>query len=507
MANHLFLPLIVPMAAAALALLFARLPTRTPSRSVVIASVVFNLIYSIWLVWLVGAEGRQVTQGADWAAPFGITLVADGASAIMLCVASLLMLVTVSYSFASLDPGYENFFYYPLLLLLQLGVSGAFLTGDIFNLYVWFEVLLLASFGLITLGGSRPQLEGGLKYVVLNLFGSTVFLMACGLLYGTVGSLNMAHVAERMATVSNPTIVTVIACLFFFAYGSKAAILPLFFWLPTSYHTPPVAVTAIFSGLLTKVGAYSLYRVLGLVLQDELVRLAPFVLVIAGLTMVVGVLGAMSQMNVRRILSFHIISQIGYSIMGLGLASAAGLAAGLLFTAHVMIVKTALFFIGGAAEQIYGTGDLKKMGGLARREPLLAIFWFLGILSLAGIPPMSGFFGKLALLQTGVNQGALLISVVAAFTGILTFFSMLKIWNEVFWKKSYGDMSKLPRVTPGLLIPGAVLVVISLALGLGAGALVDYTAFAGEQLFDRAGYITSVCGANGCESVFEAALR
>jgi multicomponent Na+:H+ antiporter subunit D len=507
MANHLFLPLISPMMAAALALLFSRLKTRTLARSVVIASVAFNLVYSLWLIWLVGAEGRQVTQASDWAAPFGITLMADGASAIMLCLASLLMLVTISYSFASLDPGYENFFYYPLLLLLLLGVSGAFLTGDIFNLYVWFEVLLLASFGLITLGGSRPQLEGGLKYVVLNLIGSTAFLMACGLLYGTVGSLNMAHVAERMSTVNNPGIVTVIACLFFFAYGGKAGIVPLFFWLPTSYHTPPVAVTAIFSGLLTKVGAYSLYRVLGLVFQDELVRLAPFVLVIAGLTMVIGVLGAMSQMNVRRILSFHIISQIGYTIMGLGLASAAGLAAGLLFTAHVMIVKTALFFIGGAAEQIYGTGDLKKMGGLARREPLLAIFWFLGILSLAGIPPMSGFFGKLALLQTGVNQGALLISVVAAFTGILTFFSMLKIWNEVFWKKSYGDMSKLPRVTPGLLLPGAILVVISLALGLGAGALVDYTTFAGEQLFDRAGYITSVCGANGCEAVFEAALR
>lgn len=495
------------MLASALAMLFSRGKTRTVARVIVLASVIFNLIYSIWLLWVVGNEGIQVTQGAGWEAPFGITLVADGASALMLCVATLLMLVTISYSFASLDPGYENFFYYPLLLLLLLGVSGAFLTGDIFNLYVWFEILLLASFGLMTLGGSRPQLEGGLKYVVLNLFGSTAFLAACGLIYGTVGSLNMAHVAERMSSVTNPGIVTVIACLFFFAYGGKAAILPLFFWLPTSYHTPPVAVTAIFSGLLTKVGAYSLYRVLGLVLQDELVRLAPFVLIVAGLTMVVGVFGAMAQMNVRRILSFHIISQIGYAVMGLGLASAVGLAAGLLFTAHVMIVKTALFFIGGAAEQIYGTGDLKKMGGLARREPLLAIFWFLGILSLAGIPPMSGFFGKLALLQAGVNQGELLISVVAAFTGILTFFSMLKIWNEVFWKKSYGDMSKLPRVTPGLLWPGAILVIISFALGIGAGGLVDYSQMAGEQLFNRAAYISSVCGSNGCEAVVELALR
>jgi multicomponent Na+:H+ antiporter subunit D len=507
MANHLFLPLISPLLAAALTVIFTHQRWTWLARGVVLTSITFNLGYSLWLIWLIGSEGRQVAQASNWIAPFGITIMADGASAIMLCVASLLMLVTVIYSLASLDPGYEHFYYYPLLLLLLLGVSGAFLTGDIFNLYVWFEVLLLASFGLITLGGSRPQLEGGLKYVVLNLVGSTAFLMACGMLYGTVGTLNMAHVAERMQSVQNPSIVTAIACLFFFAYGSKAAILPLFFWLPTSYHTPPAAVTAIFSGLLTKVGAYSLYRILGQVLQGELARLAPYVLLIAGLTMLVGVFGAMAQMNVRRILSFHIVSQIGYAIMGLGLASAAGLAAGLLFTAHVMIVKTALFFIGGAAEQIYGTGDLKKMGGLARREPTLAIFWFLGILSLAGIPPMSGFFGKLALLQVGVNQGAYLISGVAAFTGILTFFSMLKIWNEVFWKKAYGDMSKLPRVTPGLLLPGAVLVVISLALGLGAGVLVDYANVAGEQLFDWAGYVVSVCGEEGCEAVFEAALR
>jgi multicomponent Na+:H+ antiporter subunit D len=310
-----------------------------------------------------------------------------------------------------------------------------------------------------------------------------------------------------MATIQQPGLMTAIACIFLFAYGSKAAIVPLFFWLPTSYHTPPVAVTAIFSGLLTKVGVYSLYRVLGMAMQNELQRLAPFILLLAGLTMVIGVFGAMAQMNIRRILSFHIVSQIGYAIMGLGLASAAGLGAGLLFLVHVMIVKTALFYIGGAAEQIYGTGDLKKMGGLARREPLLAIFWFLGILSLAGIPPMSGFFGKLALLQVGVTQQSLVITIVAAGVGLLTFFSMLKIWNEVFWKKAYADMSKLPRVHPGLLLPGAALVILSVALGIGAGLMADYSAMAGVQVFDQAGYITSVCGPNGCEAAFETALR
>jgi multicomponent Na+:H+ antiporter subunit D len=216
----------------------------------------------------------------------------------------------------------------------------------------------------------------------------------------------------------------------------------------------------------------------------------------------------MAQMNIRRILSFHIISQIGYSIMGLGLASALGIGAGILFTAHVMIVKTALFMLGGAAEIIYGTGDLKKMGGLAKREPWLALFWFLGILSLAGIPPLSGFFGKLALLQAGVIQGQYAIVLVGAGVSLLTFFSMLKIWNEVFWKKAYDtDVTTLPRVSLPLLLPGIALVLISVAAGIAANLSYSYSELAGAQLFDIPGYAAAVCGAEGCEAAFEAALR
>lgn len=505
MVFHLFIPIITPMIGGALAVLFNR--QRVVARAIALISVLINLGYGLWLMSVVPATGPLVAQGSGWLAPFGISLVADGMGALMVMLAALLMLTTIIYSFYSIDEQREHHFYYSLLLLLLLGVSGAFLTGDLFNLYVWFEVLLVASFGLITLGGSRDQLEGGLKYVVLNLLGSTAFLAGCGLVYGFAGTLNMAHIAERMATLANPGLQTVLAGILLFAFGSKAAIVPLFFWLPSSYHTPPVAVTAIFSGLMTKVGVYALYRTFGLLFQNELATYGPWILLLAGLTMVIGVLGAVAQMNVRRILSFHIISQIGYSVMGLGLASAAGLAAGLVFTAHVMIVKMALFFIGGAAEQIYGTGDLKKMGGLARREPLLGLFWFLGILSLAGIPPLSGFIGKLILLQVGVSQQAYLITAVAAGTSILTFFSMLKIWNEVFWKKSYDDVNRLPRVPLGLLAPGAALVVLSVALGLLAGPLVDYNAIAGQQAFDRNVYITAVCGADGCEAVYRAALK
>jgi multicomponent Na+:H+ antiporter subunit D len=506
MDNHLFLALIAPMLGGALAVLFGG--HKRVARAIVLTATLFNLCYSGWLMWRVATDGIQVTQASGWIAPFGITLAVDLFGALMLFLAALLMFCTVVYSYASLDPIFERFYFYPLLMLLLLGVSGAFVTGDLFNLYVWFEVLLMASFGLMTLGGTRGQLEGGLKYLVLNLMGSSVFLIGCGLVYGTLGTLNMAHLAERIATVQAPGFVTVLACMFLFAYGSKAAIVPLFFWLPTSYHTPPIAVTAIFGALMTKVGIYSLYRVLGMIFQSQLPYLAPWLLLIAGLTMVIGVFGAMAQMNIRRILSFHIISQVGYSMMGLGLASALGLGAGILFTAHVMVVKTALFMLGGAAEIIYGTGDLKKMGGLAKREPWLATFWFLGILSLAGIPPLSGFFGKLALLQAGVAQGQYAIVLVGAGVSLLTFFSMLKIWNEVFWKKAYDtDVTALPRVSLPVLLPGAALVLISLAAGLAANAAFGYSELAGAQLFDIPSYATAVCGEGGCEAAFETALR
>ncbi len=505
MIHHLFLPLIVPLLAAGIATIISR--RQVWVRVIALATTLFNLGYSVWLLQVIATEGRQVTQGAGWVAPFGITLMADGLSAIMLALTALLTLVTIVYSFATIEARQERFYYYPLLLLLMFGCSGAFMTGDIFNLYVWFEILLVASFGLITLGGSRAQLEGGLKYVVLNLFASICFLVGAGLIYGVAGTLNMAHLAERLSVIQEPSLVTAVAGFFLIAFGSKAALAPLFFWLPTSYHTPSIAVTALFGGLLSKVGIYALYRVFGTVFQRELAWLAPLILVVAGVTMVVGVIGAMAQVNVRRILAFHIVSQVGYMAMGLGLAGVAGLAAGILFMAHNIVVKTALFLIGGAAEHLTGTGELKQMGGMARREPALAVLWLLASFALVGIPPLSGFFGKLGLIQAGVAQEQWLIVGVAAGVGLLTLFSMLKIWNEVFWKKAYSDLSHLPRAGAGLLAPAVVLVAVSIAMGLGAAPVLEYSTLAAEQVLDTVSLVRDVCGADGCDAVELAVAR
>jgi multicomponent Na+:H+ antiporter subunit D len=372
-----------------------------------------------------------------WAAgraPFGITLVADLLSAIMVVLAGLMGLAVAVYSLASIDQQREAFGYYPLLHILLMGVCGAFLTGDIFNLYVWFEVMLIASFVLLALGSERPQIEGAIKYVTLNLMSSAIFLAAVGILYGVVGTLNMADLAVKLPTVTPPGLVTTLAMLFLVAFGVKAAVFPLFFWLPASYHTPPVAVSAIFAGLLTKVGVYAMIRVFTLLFVQNVGYTHTLILVMAGLTMLTGVLGAVAQNEFRRILSFHIVSQIGYMIMGLGLCTRLALAGSVFYIVHHIIMKTNLFLVSGVAYRLRGTFELKDLGGLYQAHPLLALLFLIPALSLAGMPPLSGFFAKLVLLQAGLEMGQYVIVAVALAVGLLTLVSMTKIWAEAFWK-------------------------------------------------------------------------
>lgn len=436
------------------------------------------LLSSVW------REGVQTLQVGNWPAPFGITLSADLFSAIMVVLTGLIGLAVAVYSLGSIDPDRERFGYHPLLHILLMGVCGAFLTADLFNLYVWFEVMLIASFVLLTLGGERAQLEGGIKYVALNLMASALFLAGVGILYGMTGALNMADIARRLRGVEQPGLVTAVALLFLIAFGIKAALFPLFFWLPASYHTPPVPVTALFSGLLTKVGVYALIRVFTQVFAQDLGYIQPLMLVIAGLTMVTGVLGAVAQTEMRRLLSFHIISQIGYLLMGLGLRTPLALAGAVFFMAHVILAKAALFLVSGIVHRMRGTYDLKKLGGLYRTQPALTVLFLLPALSLAGLPPLSGFFAKLALVRAGLEAGEFAIVAVALGVSILTLFSMTKIWNEAFWKPSPEGHEPTPsaRTTLSLWLPLGLLAALTVVLGLAAGPLFDLSLRAAEQL-------------------------
>lgn len=499
----LILPILIPLLTAATSLLFWR--RRRLQRWWGVIGMAALCGAALGLLFSVYHGGIQAVQIGDWPAPFGITLVADLLSAIMVVLAALIGLAVAVYSLADIEAPREAFGYYPLLHILLMGVCGAFLTGDIFNLYVWFEVMLIASFVLLALGGERAQIEGAIKYVTLNLLSSAVFLAAVGILYGVAGTLNMADLARKLAHADQPGVVTVISMLFLVAFGVKAAVFPLFFWLPASYHTPPAAVSAIFAGLLTKVGVYALIRVFTLIFVQDTGYTHTLILIIAGLTMLTGVLGAVAQNEFRRILSFHIVSQIGYMIMGLGLFSSLALAGSVFYITHHIIVKTNLFLISGLAYRLRGTYDLHALGGLYGAYPVVALLFLIPAFSLAGLPPLSGFAAKLILVQAGLESQQYLIVITALGVGLLTLFSMTKIWTEAFWKAAPQASSSVqegqevaaaatPQGMGMLLVPISGMALLTVALGIGAEGLFTLAMKAADQLLEPTAYIQAVLG-------------
>jgi multicomponent Na+:H+ antiporter subunit D len=363
--------------------------------------------------------------------------------------------------------------------------------------------MLMSSFALMVLGGERAQMEGGVKYVTLNLMSSAIFLTGLGILYGEVGTLNMADLAYKLSLAPNSNLINITAMLFFIAFGIKAAIFPLFFWLPASYHTPPAATSAIFAGLLTKVGVYALIRSFTLFFVQDANFNHQLILILSGLTMVTGVLGAASQFEFRRILSFHIISQIGYMIMGLGLFTRLALAGSVFYLIHHIVVKTNLFLVSGVVNRLKGTYDLKKLGGLYKAYPILALLFVIPAFSLAGIPPLSGFWAKFILIKAGLETSQYLIVATALVVSILTLFSMTKIWNEAFWKK---ESTKVSNPTSSdkvrlssksylsLILPIGLLALITIVIGLYTEPFFELADRAAQQLMNPSEYIHAVLG-------------
>jgi len=486
------LPVVLPLFCAAMMLLFWK--AAAAHRIINLIGSMLSLLVSGMLLAGVRAHGILTLAIGGWPAPFGVVMVADLFSALMVVITAVVAFATALYSMGSMDPGREKYLYYPLLQFLLMGINGAFLTGDIFNLYVWFEVMLIASFVLLALGGERGQIEGAIKYVTLNLLSSAIFLAAAGMLYGIAGTLNMADLARMIPALGQKQLLTVVAVLFMIAFGVKAAVFPLFFWLPASYHTPPAAVSAVFAGLLTKVGVYALIRFFTTIFVHDTGFTHTLLLASALLTMLTGVLGAAAQNDFRKILSFHIISQIGYMIMGLGIFTPMAIAGALYFMVHNMVAKTGTFLASGIIARLKGSYDLKEVGGLYRQNPLLAVLFIIPAFALAGVPPLSGFFAKFILIKAGIDAGQYLITAVALLTGMLTLYSMIKIWNEAFLKKDPGSGSPEihDRLKPADYLPLALLALGSLLLGLLAAPVFRFFMEMARQLTDPACYIEAV---------------
>ncbi|CAM5786237.1 Na+/H+ antiporter subunit D [Cellulomonas persica] len=486
------LPVVIPLFAAGLTLALWRRPRVQPVVSV--SALVLVLLSSVTLLVLAD-DGPLVVDVGGWAAPVGINLVADRLSALMLSVSSAVTLCVLLYSLAQgRDDDEESApvsIYHPTFLVLSAGVANAFLSGDLFNIYVGFEILLAASFVLITLGGTRDRIRAGTIYIVVALLSSVLFLVALAAVYATTGTVNLAQLALRLPEIDPGTRLT-LQVLLLLAFAVKAAIFPLSAWLPDSYPTAPAPVTAVFAGLLTKVGVYAIIRTQTLLFPDG--RLDDVLMWAALATMVIGILGAVAQDDIKRLLSFTLVSHIGFMLFGIALSSQAGWAAAIYYVAHHITVQTALFLVVGLVERVGGSTSLTRLGGLAKIAPVLAILFFVPAMNLGGIPPLSGFLGKLGLLQAGVDAGtplAYVLVVGSVVTSLLTLYALVKAWNKAFWQ-SPQDEPRPVSMPFGMVGPTAALIVVGLVLTFAAGPLYAYTERAASSLTLRTTYVWAV---------------
>lgn len=469
-------------------------------RAVGLASTLASTAFSFWLLAFVDAHGTQVTMLGGYAAPYGIAFVADRLACIMLCLSTSVGAVALLYSFSTVTALQERYFFHPLFQVALLGVNWSFVTGDLFNMFVAYEVMLIGSYGVMMVGASRAQVRQTLMYVALNLVGGTLFVAGVALVYATTGTVNFADLARVTETMGGPqaAAITTASMVLLLVFALKAAVFPVFFWLPDSYPMVPAGVNGFFAGLMTKVGVYSLLRVFVMTFRQPGHEVATeLLLALSGLTMVLGVIGAVSQWEIRRILSWHVISQVGYMVMGIGLASDpavahAAVAGTVFYIVHHIVVKSSLFLLGDLAVHVTGEGRLKRMGGVLTLAPAAAGLFFVAALSLAGMPPFSGFLAKLMLIRAGLGGGHGAIVAAAVFTGFFTIVSMMKIWSGAFWGKAH------PRVDGvrwhAMAAPASVLVAASVAMGLWAQPLLRLADDTATELLDPTTYIHAVLG-------------
>lgn len=504
MNNILAVPVLVCLLGAGITFLAGRRPLL--QRIVSITAVAIVCVVGLALVWITDSRTLVLWVG-DWPKALGIALVSDRLSALMLVVAALVSLAVLLFATGQdQDEGERETpvsIFHPTFLLLVAGVSNAFLAGDLFNLFVSFELLLFSSYVLLTMGATQDRIRAGSVYVVVNLVSSMLFLIAIASVYAATGTVNMAQLGLRLPALS-PDVQLVLQVLLLVVFSIKAAVFPLSAWLPHSYPTAPAPVTAVFAGLLTKVGIYAIIRTQTLLFPHQPHHL---ILGVAGVvTMVIGILGAIAQSEIKRMLSFTLVSHIGYMLFGISLGTVQGLAGSILYAAHHITIQATLFLVAGLIERFGGSTSLDRLGGLAKLSPLLAALFFVPAMNLAGIPPLSGFIAKLALLVAGVDDGtpiAWALVVASIVTSLLTLIAMAKVWNRAFWRTPSAatlthlgtfELDTKGRPLPVIMVCSTIgLIGVTLVFTVFAGPLYDYVLRSAEALVDRS-YITAVLG-------------
>lgn len=382
MSNVLILPIIIPLLTGMVMIFFRRRIRLQQWLTVV--SMLLTIGISIVIIQQISHQGILVLDVGGWQAPYGISLVGDMLSALLVLVATFISLICTLFAFGSTDNDHKVHFVYPYILLLLCGVNGSFLTGDIFNLFVFFEVMLISSYVLLALGGKKIQLRESIKYVIINVISSTLFVIAIAYLYSITGTLNMAHLSERIATIGQDGLLTTVSLLFLTVFALKSGLF-LFFWLPSSYSAPPPAIAALFAALLTKVGIYAIMRIFTLIFYHQPEITHTIILCMATITMILGALGAISHWQIK-ILAFNVVVAVGFILFGVGMATLDSLTGALFYLLNDMLAKALIFILGGAIISIFGTDKLRNFSGLILFRPSLGWLFFIASLALAGVP-------------------------------------------------------------------------------------------------------------------------
>jgi multicomponent Na+:H+ antiporter subunit D len=488
MSNLVIMPLFIPLLTGVILIFFRSI---TVQRWIGIASAATNIAAAGLLVARVYDKGILTLYLGGWAPPFGIVFVADMFAALLVLTTTVIAAACLIYASRSIGEGRERHYFHAFVQFLTVGVTGSFLTGDIFNLFVCFEVMLISSYALIVLGGTKLQLRESLKYILINIVSSILFVASMAYLYAVLGTLNMAHISVRVTEAGQGGILNVIAVLLLIVFALKAGLF-LFFWLPGSYSGPPAVITALFAGLLTKVGLYAIIRTFSLMFTEDPGFTHAWIAWMSAGTMALGAIGAIAYRDVPRILIYNIVVAVGFVGFGLSAANEAALNGVVFYLIHDMIAKALLFLLGGQLIAAAGTEQLQRMGGLIERFPALGWMVFATGMAIVGVPPLSGFVGKLLIVQGGLQRELYGFTAIALASSLLVLYSMMKLFMSAFWGEPKESAAHGPRSDRALLAPAAVLLGLLVLLGVGAEWVNGYAVRASDVLLHPEIYIKAV---------------
>lgn len=493
MSHWLILPVVVPLSTGILLLLGSRRGL-TLQRTLSLIACAALLVLAVALLRQ-AAEGHYlIYRLGDWPAPFGIVLVLDRLSALMLLLTAMVACASLLYAIQGTDAQGKHF--HPLFQFQLLGLNGAFLTGDIFNLFVFFEVLLIASYGLLLHGGGRERIRAGFHYVILNLVGSAMFLFALGILYGIAGTLNLADLAVKAAglTPQQLALLSVGATLLMVVFALKAALFPLQVWLPAAYSHTSAPVAALFA-IMTKVGVYAMVRVYTLVFDADLGILNPWLLLLALATLIVGTLGALRSENLRSLLAYFVVISVGTLLTGIGLFTVSGLSAALVYLMHSTLITAGMFLLADNIRIRRGNDAIPAMPAIPDAHAL-GLLCFTGFVALSGLPPLSGFLGKLMLLKASWESADIgWVWSIVLITSLLGLVALTRMGTALFWKTT-GDPYHGGEITRLMVLPAAALLACSPLLAAFGNVTVDFAEATARQLNQSDAYLKSVLGDN-----------